>query len=387
MVLWSFEAITPSVSRLDQSQVKLSAFAKIAAIGGIAALTLTSCAANEGGSASGSEDSGATSSLSGELVGAGASSQGSAQEVWVAGFQTANPDVTVNYEPSGSGAGRETFQQGASAFAGSDRAFKTDEISAGPFDGCATGDIVEFPAYISPIAVIFNIEGVDSLKLDAPTVAKIFSGEITSWNDPAIADQNPDVELPESNITAVHRSDDSGTTGNFTEYLAAAAADDWTVGSIETWPTEFGGEGAQGTSGVVSAVSNGTGTIGYADASQAGDLGTVDIKVGDEYVPYSPEAAAAIVDASSMEEGRTEGDLAITLDRTSTEEGVYPIVLVSYLIGCAEYEDAANAELVKSYFSYIVSEEGQTAAQESAGNAPISEDLRGQVQTAIDSIS
>ncbi|UOQ56348.1 phosphate ABC transporter substrate-binding protein PstS [Leucobacter allii] len=363
--------------------MKLSAFAKVAAIGGIAALTLTSCATNESGADTGDS---ASSSLSGELVGAGASSQDSAQGAWVAGFQTANADVTVNYEPSGSGAGRETFQQGASAFAGSDRAFKTDEISAGPFEGCATGDIVEFPAYISPIAIIFNVEGVDSLKLDAATVAKIFSGEITKWNDAAIADQNPDATLPDQNISAVHRSDESGTTGNFTDYLAAAAPEDWTVGSIESWPTEFGGEGAQGTSGVVSAVTNGTGTIGYADASQAGELGTVEIKVGEEYVAYSPEAAAAIVDASPLEEGRTDHDLAIALDRTSTEAGVYPIVLVSYLIGCEEYADAANAELVKSYFSYIVSEDGQSTAAEAAGSAPISEDLRGKIQTAIDSI-
>lgn len=386
MVSWSFETITSHpFSRLDHPQVKLSAFAKVAAIGGIAALTLTSCAANEGGSSS-SEETSAGSSLSGELVGAGASSQGSAQEAWVAGFQTANADVTVNYEPSGSGAGRETFQQGASAFAGSDRAFKTDEISAGPFEGCATGDIVEFPAYISPIAIIFNVDGVDSLKLDASTVAQIFSGKITKWNDAAITAQNEGVELPDANITAVHRSDDSGTTGNFTDYLGAAAATDWTVGSVETWPTEFGGEGAQGTSGVVSAVKNGTGTIGYADASQAGDLGTVEIKVGEEYVAYSPEAAAAVVDASPLEEGRTDHDLAIALDRTSTEGGVYPIVLVSYLIGCEEYADAANAELVKSYFSYIVSEDGQNTAAEAAGSAPISNDLRTKVQTAIDSI-
>jgi len=366
--------------------VKLSALTKVAAIGGIAALALTSCAANESGSGQTDGGDAASSSLSGELVGAGASSQGSAQEAWVAGFQTANADVTINYEPSGSGAGRETFQQGASAFAGSDRAFKADEIKAGPFEGCATGDIVEFPAYISPIAIIFNVEGVDSLKLDAPTVAKIFSGKITKWNDKAIADQNPDAKLPDANINAVHRSDESGTTENFTDYLSATAESDWTVGAIESWPAEFGGEGAQGTSGVVSAVTNGSNTIGYADASQAGDLGTVEIKVGDEYVAYTPDAAAAVVDASPLEEGRTDHDLAIAVDRKSSEAGVYPIVLVSYLVGCEEYKDAANAELVKAYFSYIVSEDGQKVAAESAGSAPISNDLRSKVQVAIDSI-
>jgi len=354
---------------------------KAAAIGGVALLALTSCAANEGGSGDGG-----SSNLSGELVGAGASSQGSAQQAWTAGFQTANEGVTVNYDPSGSGAGRETFQQGGSAFAGSDAAFKTEDLS-GEFASCApdTG-IVEFPAYISPIAVIFNLEGVDSLNMDADTVAGIFTGKITKWNDPAIASQNEGVTLPDANITAVHRSDESGTTGNFTDYLSAAAPKVWTVGSIEAWPTEFGGEGAAQTSGVVDAVTNGTGTIGYADASQAGDLGTVSIKVGDDYVAYSPEAAAAVVAASPLEDGRGEHDLAISLDRTSTEDGVYPIVLVSYLIGCEKYADAANAELVKAYFTYIVSEEGQSAAAEAAGSAPLSAELRDKITPAIEAI-
>lgn len=367
--------------------MKLSALTRVAAIGGLAALTLTSCATNEQApAADGSE--GAASSLSGELIGAGASSQDAAQNAWVAGFQTANSGVTVNYDPTGSGAGRETFQKGASAFAGSDRAFKLDEISAGPFDVCAADSgIVEFPAYISPIALIFNVEGVDGLKLDAATVAQIFEGKIAKWNDPAITALNEGAQLPDLAITAVHRSDESGTTGNFTDYLAAAAPNDWSVGSIESWPTEFGGEGAQGTSGVVAAVTSGVGTIGYADASQAGDLGTVEIKVGEEYVAYSPEAAAAIVDASPIEDGRGASDLAITLDRSSTDKGVYPIVLVSYLIGCEAYADPANAELVKEYFGYIASEEGQQSAAKAAGSAPISTTLRDKILPAIDAIS
>ena len=116
-------------------------------------------------------------------------------------------------------------------------------------------------------------------------------------------------------------------------------------------------------------------------------LGTVAIKVGEKFVSYSPEAAAAIVDASELEPDRTEHDIAIKLDRTSTEDGVYPIVLVSYLIGCEQYADAANAELVKAYFSYIVSEEGQKVAAEAAGSAPISADLRAKIEPAIASIS
>jgi len=354
---------------------------KAAAIGGIALLALTSCAANEGGTGGDSN-----SSLSGTLVGSGASSQGAAQTAWTAGFQTANDGVTITYSPDGSGAGREAFQQGAVAFAGSDRAFKTDEISAGPFNSCATGDIVEVPAYISPIAVVFNLEGVTSLNMDADTIAKIFTGKIKKWNDEAIASQNPDVELPDLAISAVHRADKSGTTGNFTDYLAAAAPESWTVGSVEEWPTELGGEGANQTSGLIDAVTNGKGTIGYADSSKAGELGTVKVKVGEEYVEHSSEGAAAVVDASPVEEGRTAHDIAVTIDRTSTEAGVYPIVLVSYLIGCEQYKDAANAELVKAYFTYIVSDEGQQAAAKDAGSAPISSTLRDKVTTAIDAI-
>ncbi|MCD2444239.1 phosphate ABC transporter substrate-binding protein PstS [Agromyces sp. SYSU K20354] len=363
--------------------MNLKRFGVPAVVAVTAALALSSCAANEGGAAPAES----ASTLSGNLVGAGASSQDAAQQSWIAGFQTANPDVTIDYDPSGSGAGRETFLEGASDFAGSDRAFNDEELAAGGFAKCAPDStIVELPLYISPIAVIFNVEGVDALNLDAATIAGIFSGTITKWNDPAIAATNPDATLPDLAITPVHRSDDSGTTENFTEYLGAAAPDVWTYEADGVWPFE-GGEAAQGTSGLVDAVTNGTGTIGYADASRAGDLGTVAVQVGDEFVSYSPEAAAAIVDASPFAEGRAEGDLAIELDRTSTEAGVYPVVLVSYLIACGTYAETENVELVKSYLSYIASPEGQDASAADAGSAPISDALREKVTAAIDSIS
>ncbi|GAA1506518.1 phosphate transport system substrate-binding protein [Agromyces terreus] len=363
--------------------MNLKRFGVPAVVAVTAALALSSCASNEGGAAAPEESA---STLSGNLVGAGASSQDTAQQSWIAGFQTANPDVTIDYDPSGSGAGRDTFLAGASDYAGSDRAFKDEEIAAGGFTACApdTG-IVELPVYISPIAVVFNLDGIDSLDLDAATIAGIFAGTITNWNDPAIVATNPDATLPDLAITAVHRSDKSGTTGNFTDYLAAAAPGVWTAGSVEEWPIE-GGEAAQGTSGVVDAVTGGSGTIGYADASRAGDLGIVSVKVGDEFVPYSPEAASAVVDASPFAEGRTEGDLAIELDRNADDTGVYPIVLVSYLIACEEYADAANVELLKSYLAYTASEDGQATAATDAGSAPISDSLREKINAAIDSI-
>jgi phosphate transport system substrate-binding protein len=247
--------------------------------------------------------------------------------------------------------------------------------------------IIELPTYISPIAVIFNIEGVDALNLDAAAIAGLMAGTITNWNDPAIAALNEGVTLPDLAVTPVHRADDSGTTENFTDYLFQAAGDVWTSEPDGVWPLSTG-EAAQGTSGVVSAVAGGNGTIGYADASRAAEegLSTAAVKVGDEFVEYSPEAAAAIVDASPLEEGRGEGDLAIELQRTSDEAGVYPIVLVSYMIACQEYADAAVAPIVKGYLQHVASAEGQDAAAEAAGSAPISDTLREQVNAAIDLI-
>jgi len=365
--------------------VNITRAGSFAAIIAASALVLSACASGDETTDPGTEEG--TSSLSGTLIGAGASSQQSAQEAWVVGFQEANPDVTVEYDPIGSGGGRETFVGGGSQFAGTDRAFNDEEIAADAFASCVPGTgIIEIPAYISPIAVIFNLEGVATLNMDAATIAGIFAGEITNWNDAAIAATNDGVELPDLPITAVHRADDSGTTANFTDYLAVNAPDVWTVGQIETWPTEYGGEAAPQTSGVVDAVTNGTGTIGYADASRAGDLGTVAVQVGGEFVPFSPEAAAAIVDASPRVDGRAAGDLAINLDRASEEVGVYPIVLVSYIVACNEYADGAPIDLIKGYLSYMISEEGQALAADAAGSAPISEGLRTEAQGFIDAI-
>lgn len=366
--------------------MKISRIAQVGAVAAVAALALAGCASNE--TPGGGNTEAPESNLSGEIAGGGASSQEVAVQAWTAGFQTANPDVTINYDPAGSGAGRESFQAGAFPFAGSDRAFTVEEIEEGPFDGCVDGSgIVELPTYISPIAVIFNIEGVDALNLDAATIAGLFAGTITNWNDPAIAALNPDATLPDLPVTPVHRADDSGTTENFTDYLFQAAPDVWTSEPDGVWPLSSG-EAAQGTSGVVSAVAGGNGTVGYADASRAAEegLSTAAVQVGEEFVEYSPEAAAAIVDASPFEEGRGEADLAIELQRTSTEAGVYPIVLISYMIACQEYADASVAPIVKGYLEYIASPEGQDAAAEAAGSAPISDALREQVNAAIDTI-
>jgi len=348
-------------------------------------LGLSACsAANETSSepAAGGESAAA---LSGELNGVGSSAQASAQEAWIAGFTEVQPDVTVNYDSAGSGAGREQFLAGGASFAGSDAYLDDEELTTAE-ERCAGGSAVDLPVYVSPIAVVFNLEGVDELDLAPATIAKIFNGQITDWSDPAIAADNGGTALPAGPINPVHRQDDSGTTENFTEYLVATAGTDFPYEPDGVWPVS-GGEAANGTDGMIQAVTAGAGSIGYADASRAGDLGVAAIGVGEEFVAPSAEAAATVVDVSPEVEGRPEGDAAIDLDRTTTEAGAYPLVLVSYVVACTTYEDAEEAERVKAFLTYVTSEEGQQAAADNAGSAPISEDLRTQITPTIEAIS
>ena len=354
-------------------------FGSIAAIAVVSTIVLSACGANENPQ----PESSAT--FSGELNGGGASSQSSASDAWVAAFQMANPDVTINYSPDGSGAGRKAFASGGISYAGSDSALSSEELTQ-KFGACAAdSSALDLPVYISPIALIFNIDGVDKLNLDSSTIAKIFSGKISSWDDSAIAALNPDATLPKASITAVHRSDDSGTTKNFTDYLSKTAATDWDAPPADTFPYS-GGEAAQGTSGVVDAVKNGKNTIGYADASRAGSLGVAAIKVGDSFVSYSAAASADVVAGSPLVEGRDANDIAIALDRKTTDPTHYPLVLVSYLIVCQEYADPTVGTLVKAYASYVAGPVGQAEAAKSAGAAPLSAALSAKVAAAIATI-
>jgi phosphate transport system substrate-binding protein len=346
-------------------------------------LALAACgAANERSGNSG----GSAAQLNGTLNGAGSSAQQAAMQGWTAGFDKEQPGVTVNYDPVGSGGGREQFIAGAVDFAGSDSPLATDEEIPAAQKRCGGGEVFELPNYVSAIALVYNLPGVKDLQLSPETAAKIFTGQIKTWNDPTIKADNPNADLPSTAITPVHRSDKSGTTKNFTDYLSKAAAGAWTGGSADEWPAK-GGEAANGTSGVVAAVKGGEGTIGYADESQAGGLSVAKIKVADQYIAPSSEAAAANVANSQVQSGRGKYDFALDINRTPTSADQYPIVLVSYHIGCVTYSDKAKADLVKAFMGYVVSSAGQEAAAQQAGSAPISDTLRQQSQTAVDAIA
>ena len=337
-------------------------------------------AQNEGDTSTGMAEG---TTLSGSVAGAGASSQEAAMNAWIAKYQAQQQGVTVSYDPVGSGAGITQFVGKQVAWAGSDAVLKDDEVTAAK-ERCGS-DALNLPVYISPVAVIFNLEGVDSLNMDAETIAKVFSGEITKWNDEAIASQNPDVELPDLAITPVHRSDKSGTTENFTSYLHEAAGDVWTDEADKTWPIA-GGETGDKTSGLIQAVQSTEGTIGYADFSKAGDdLGIASLKSGDGYTAPSQETAAKAADIAEPAKDRADGDLALDVVRVPKEEGAYPLIMISYEIVCSKYEKE-EGDLVKAFMEYVSSKEGQKAAAESAGSAPISDEMRQKVQKSLDKI-
>jgi phosphate transport system substrate-binding protein len=347
-------------------------------------LALSACgASNETSNDSSGTTGGAE--LSGTLNGAGSSAQQAAMQGWTAGFSGVQSGVTVNYDPVGSGGGREQFLAGGVDFAGSDSPLDDEELTKAT-ERCGDAGVFELPNYISAIAVVYNLPGVDELNLKPATIAQIFDNKITTWNDPAIAADNPGADLPSTTITPVHRSDDSGTTKNFTDYLAKAAGDDWSYEADGVWPLS-GGEAGNGTSGVIGSVTGGEGTIGYADESQAGDLGVAKIGVGEEFVAPSPEAAAKVVEGSEVTSGRGDFDFAYDINRETTSADEYPIVLVSYHIGCVQYDDKDTAALVAGFEKYVVSADGQSAAADAAGSAPISDTLREQAMTAVDAIT
>lgn len=356
------------------------------AIAGLAAassLLLTACSDDNTAAGSGSASSTDIDCGEGDLNSSGSSAQAKAIDAWQANFAAVCDSIAVNYDPSGSGAGIKDFIAGKVDMAGSDSAL--DEEEAAEADArCETGPAINLPMVISPVAVVYNLDGVDNLTMNGEVLAKIFSGEITSWDDPAIAELNPDASLPSTSITTVHRSKDSGTTDNFTKYLEAASNGAWTHGTGKAW-TAPGGQGAPDSAGIVAAVNSTDGSISYVDApdAKANDLGMAALDSGFGPVELNDESVGkAVAAAERTGEGN---DIKLTLDYGLKEEGAYPAVLVTYEITCEQGLDPEKAKVVKSFLTYAAGD-GQDDLSE-IGYSPLPEELRADVQAAIEAIS
>ncbi|RPK61516.1 Phosphate-binding protein PstS 3 precursor [Streptomyces sp. ADI96-02] len=356
------------------------------------ALVLTACGSDDntgGATAAGGKTTAASDvdcgDAKGQLRASGSSAQKNAMDLWVKNYMAACPGVEINYNSSSSGEGIVAFNQGTVGFAGSDSALKPEEV-ADSRKTCGKGQGINLPMVGGPIAVGYNLEGVDNLVLDAPTLAKIFDSKIKKWNDPAIAKLNDGVDLPDKAIQAFHRSEDSGTTQNLGKYLNAAAPSDWKYEAEKKWPAP-GGQAASGSSGVAAQVKQVDGAIGYFELSYATsqDIPTVDINTGGSApVKATSENASQAIAAAKIK--GTGKDLALDLDYTTKAEGAYPLVLVTYEVVCDSGNKPETLPTVKSFLGYTASEDGQKVLTD-AGYAPIPAEINAKVRETVASLS
>jgi phosphate transport system substrate-binding protein len=358
----------------------------------IAALTLTGCGSDKNASTPSTSASGTGTGTAAATCGGknALTAEGStAQQNAIAEFNKVWGQVcsgkNLSYNPTGSGAGRDQFIAKQVDFAGSDSALAKEQIQKAA-DRCGGNPAWNLPLVFGPVALAYNLEGVDKLVVNGDVLAKVFSGQIKKWNDPAIAALNSGVTLPDTDVKPVYRSDSSGTTDNFQKYLAAAAPQSWTKGA----GSEFqggAGEGAQKSAGVAQAVQATPGAIGYVEkgfATQAG-LPYAQIDSGAGAVELTDDSAKkAIAAAKFAAEG---SDLALDLNSLygTKEAGAYPLVLATYEIVCSKGYDADTAAAVKSFLTVSANQGQQNLS--AAGYIPLPDTFKERLTKSIDAIA
>lgn len=355
--------------------------AAIVGLTAVAGLTLTACSESGGGETQVEGLADAT----GQLQGEGATSQQRAMDHFAALYEAASPGSTLSYNATGSGSGQSQFIAGTTAFAGSDSALDEDQVDDAK-KRCGGNDAWHLPMVIGPVAIAYNVEGVDDLVLSPDLVAKIFKGDITEWNDKAIAEANPDAKLPDEKITPVYRSEESGTSENFQRFLKDAT-DSWDVEPSKSFPKEVG-TGAQGSSGVADQVSLTPGSITYVESGFAKDkgLGIAQIDFGSGPVELNAESVNKALSAVEFT-GSSENDLVVDTDAlfAMTEEGAYPLVLTTYEIVCSSGYDDQTRDLLKNFLT-VVLEKGQSQELEDLGYIPVDGDYKAKLKGAVDAI-
>lgn len=339
----------------------------------ISALALAGCSNDSDPTPQSSGGGTDYSNLSGELKASGASFPDAYYQEVISAFQEVAPNVTVNYNATGSGTGKKQFGEGLTDFAGTDSLVKDS-------DGVAPGTYLYVPTVAAPITISYNLPGVDKLQLSPDTIARIFQTDIRTWNDPAIAADNPGVTLPDTPITVAHRSDGSGTTSNFTKYLAKAAPS-WKLGSGDTvnWPPTT--QGGEKNTGVAQIVKQSEGAIGYVDLSDAKASGlkfaAVKNKDG-QFVEPSLEGTTA-----GLEGAEVADDLSYNpLDAAGAS--AYPITAPTFILVRTRYDDPKKAELVKAFLTFLLTD-GQDLAKD-VDFAPLPASLKEKALAQLDKI-
>ena len=322
---------------------------------------------------------------SGSLTAAGSTAQQNAMAQWIKDYLNKCSGANINYGGGGSGQGVQQFTDAKIDFAGSDFPLAEGSEQQAADARCKAGPAINIPMVGGPIAIGYNVPGAKSLNLSASNLAKIFSGKITKWNDPAIARDNPGEQLPALGIQSFHRSDGSGTTYNFTNYLAHDAKTDWPFGTNKNW-TAPGGQGAKGSQGVAQGVKSTPGGIGYFELSFATQSQIPYAAVGNadgKFVPLTQDNAVKFL--SNAKVAGTGSDLKLEFDYGTTDTTAYPNLLVTYEIVCSKGNPPDKLPLLKDFLGYAASPAGQ---QELPGQGYISlpDNLRQQVQQTVKSL-
>jgi phosphate transport system substrate-binding protein len=358
---------------------------KLAALAALSTIALTACSSNAAGSSPGtSTAAGSLACPSGSITGEGSTAQTNAIQQIIAAYNDACRNAAkIEYNATGSGAGVKNFNAGLVDFGGSDSALSADEHTAAAAR-CKNNEAWDLPLVVGPVAFSYNLKGVSKLVLNADVLAKIFMGQITSWNDPAIAALNSGVTLPNTPVKVFYRSDDSGTTDNVSKYLKATAPSVWTPEHSKTWKGK-GGEGKNGSAGVAQAVKATDGAIGYLEWSFATDnkLGIAQLNTGNGGVELNADSVGKALEAAKIT--GTGNDLTLQLDYATKAAGAYPAVLVTYEVVCSGGLDSAKTAVVKDFLTYFASEAGQTSLSD-VGSAPLPASLRAKVNSAIQAI-
>ncbi|QGN46620.1 phosphate ABC transporter substrate-binding protein PstS [Micromonospora sp. WMMD558] len=316
----------------------------------------------------------------GTLDAQGSSAQRNAMERWIRAYQRSCPGSTINYEPSGSGAGIKALVAGMADFAGSESLLDAKEQVQADAQ-CSGGRVVSLPMVIGPVAVAYRVGGLPELRLSPALLARIFAGGIERWDDPAIRADNPGVQLPPTPVHAVHRADESGTTETFTAFLSEAAPAEWTLGSDREWPAS-GGVGAEGSERLAEAVQDTDGAIGYLELSYARTEGLAVARIRNASGGFVAPSAQAAVQAVP----EPAGDLRVDVDTGTRAAGAYPIVLVTYEFVCDRGLAADEVPLVRGFLGWAASAEGQRLITE-LGYAALPEPLRRRVAAEVARIS
>jgi len=370
---------------------------QLAALAALATLSLTACGSDptSAGEPAGGAEPGSSANASGlacpegRLSAEGSSAQANAINEVIVNYNAACGDqATIEYNPTGSGAGIKSFYNGLVDLAGSDSVLKTEEkdgvIEADKAkERCQNNPAWNLPMVVGPIAFAYNVDGVDKLVLNAEVLAEIFKGTIKTWNDPKIAKLNSGAELPSANITVFFRSDESGTTENTTKFLSKAGNGAWTDEPAKAWSGI--GEGKNKSSGVAEATANTKNSITYIEWSYAKDnnLSMAQLDSGNGAVELTGASVAkAVAEAKVKGNGN---DLSLDLKYAGTEAGAYPALLVTYEIVCSKGLAADKTAIVKDVLTFFSSTDEQSKLEE-LGYAPLPSDLQSKVQAAVAAI-